>query len=58
MTSVPCPSVLPRGSEYISNALSSVLELKTFWVGLGFLEDCGGIEATVTLSATRKLHGS
>ena len=54
--SVPCPRVFPRGSGYTSKVPSSAEELKTLCEGLGCLEDFGGMDATVTLSATRKLE--
>lgn len=57
MISVPCPRVFPRGSGYTSKLPSSEEELKIFCEGLGCLDDFGGIEVTVTLSATRKLGG-
>ena len=54
--SVPWPRVFPRGSGYTSKVPSFAEELKILCEGLGCLEDLGGIEATVTLSATRKLE--
>lgn len=53
--SVPWPRVFPRGSGYISNDPSFVEELKMVWMGLEFLDDGGGKDATTTSSATRKL---
>ena len=44
--SVPLPNVFPRGSGKISNSLSSALELKMCWTGLGFFSVFGPIEAT------------